>query len=95
MSACDLHIRAYGKGCCEACFEQDTHGLLDKFKVIDVGDHQQELENLTRLAAQAVIARGEHANAIRQCRRRWMGCRRSWHCCGGPGARGRGVRSVV
>jgi hypothetical protein len=66
MQACDATIRQTGAGCCAACFEADTHGLLDKFRVIDVADHAQEIQNLTRLAAQTVIGFGEHAKAIRR-----------------------------
>jgi hypothetical protein len=68
MQACDAIIRAEGRGCCGQCFETDPHGLLDKFKVIDVADQQQEIQNLTRVAAQAVIAFGEHAKEIRRLR---------------------------
>lgn len=48
MEACDLTIRRSGHGCCPACFDADTHGLLDKFKRIDVGVQAQEIESLTR-----------------------------------------------
>lgn len=41
MEACDLTIRRSGHGCCPACFDADTHGLLDKFKA-------REIESLTR-----------------------------------------------
>lgn len=68
MAQCDALIREHGHGCCDSCFEEDTHGLLDKFKVIDVADHAQELQNLTRIAAQTVIGFGEHAKAIRTLR---------------------------
>ena len=66
MAECDVVIRTEGRGCCEQCFETDPHGLLDQFKVIDVADQQREIDNHTRLLAQTVIARGEHATAIRQ-----------------------------
>ena len=66
MAECDAHIREHGQGCCTECFEHDTHGLLDKFKVIDVSDLAQEVQNLQRLMAQMVIARSEHAKVIRQ-----------------------------
>ncbi len=68
MPQCDVLIRETGKGCCPECFEQDTHGLLDKFKVIDVADHAQDTSNLNRLAAQTVIGFSEHAKAIRHLR---------------------------
>jgi hypothetical protein len=68
MVACDATIRESGDGCCEGCFLRDTHGLLDKFKVVDVADLSQEVSNLDRLMAQMVLARHEHANAIRQLR---------------------------
>lgn len=50
---CDEHIREHGSGCCDACFTRDTHGLLTSG------------EGLTRLVAQLVIARHEHARTIR------------------------------
>ena len=68
MADCDAHIKEHGRGCCGSCFVQDTHGLLDRFKVIDVADLAQELDNHSRLIAQMVIARSEHANVIRQLR---------------------------
>lgn len=65
IAQCDEHIKEHGQGCCGACFIRDTHGLLDKFKVIDVAEQQQDIENLHRLVAQMVIARSEHAKTIR------------------------------
>ena len=64
MAACDVVIRERGEGCCERCFQADTHGLLAGEE--EKSEHRQELDNLTRLAAQAVIARGEHAREIRR-----------------------------
>jgi chromosome segregation ATPase len=66
MEQCDTAIRETGAGCCRDCFERDTHGLLDPFRIIDVRDLQQEVDNLTRLMAQTVIARGEHAKLLRR-----------------------------
>lgn len=68
METCDVHIREHGVGCCPACFTDDTHGLLDQFRPIDVAELAQEIQNLTRLMAQMVIARTEHAKAIRSLR---------------------------
>jgi len=65
MGDCDRTIRETGAGCCERCFTADTHGLL---VAADRSEDHRDIANLTRLAAQAVIARGEHANAIRQLR---------------------------
>ena len=68
MVDCDITIREKGLGCCPDCFEADTHGLLDQFRVVDVAELAQEISNLTRLLAQMVIARSEHAKAIRSLR---------------------------
>jgi uncharacterized coiled-coil protein SlyX len=66
MVACDATIRTEGHGCCPECFDTDTHGLLDKFKVIDVAVQEQQIQNLNRLAAQTVIGFSEHAKTIRR-----------------------------
>lgn len=68
METCDRTIRETGSGCCSDCFISDTHGLLDQFRPIDVAELAQEVTNLTRLLAQMVIARTEHAKAIRSLR---------------------------
>ena len=68
MVDCDATIREKGLGCCPDCFTADTHGLLEPFKIYDVADLAQDIQNLTRLMAQMVIARGEHAKAIRSLR---------------------------
>lgn len=68
MVACDGIIRTQGIGCCPECFTADTHGLLEPFKIYDVADLAQDIQNLTRLLAQMVIARSEHAKAIRSLR---------------------------
>jgi chromosome segregation ATPase len=68
MVDCDATIRDKGLGCCPDCFEHDTHGLLEPFKIYDVADLAQDVQNLTRLLAQMVIARSEHAKAIRSLR---------------------------
>lgn len=62
LAECDEWIRETGHGCCDACFVNDTHGLL---RAGPVSEHAQEISNLTRLAAQMVLARHEHASAIR------------------------------
>lgn len=68
METCDVTIRETGQGCCPDCFLSDTHGLLEQFRPIDVAELAQEVQNLTRLLAQMVIARSEHAKAIRSLR---------------------------
>lgn len=68
MVDCDATIKEKGLGCCPDCFTNDTHGLLEPFKIYDVADLAQDIQNLTRLMAQMVIARGEHAKAIRSLR---------------------------
>jgi len=65
LADCDQHIREAGTGCCDACFTRDTHGLLDHQTPTDL---RQAVENLNRLSAQMVIARHEHAQAIRRLR---------------------------
>jgi uncharacterized protein YoxC len=65
MVDCDATIREKGVGCCPDCFTADTHGLLEPFKIYDVADLAQDIQNLTRLMAQMVIARSEHAHVIR------------------------------
>jgi flagellar hook-basal body complex protein FliE len=68
MASCDAWIKETGQGCCPECFTHDTHGLLDRFKVVDVAELAQEADNHSRLIAQMVIARSEHAKAIYQLR---------------------------
>jgi hypothetical protein len=65
LSDCDEHIREAGTGCCDACFTRDTHGLLENETPTDL---RRAVENLHRLGAQMVIARHEHAQAIRRLR---------------------------
>jgi len=63
MTACDAVVREQGHGCCEACFDRDTHGLLRR-ELVGAEQMQQEIDNLHRLMAQMVLARGEHARVI-------------------------------
>jgi hypothetical protein len=63
LADCDARIRESGTGCCDACFTRDTHGLLDHETPTDL---RRAVENLNRLGAQMVIARHEHATAIRR-----------------------------
>jgi hypothetical protein len=65
LADCDRHIREEGTGCCDACFTRDTHGLLEHQAPTDL---PRAVENLNRLGAQMVIARHEHAQAIRRLR---------------------------
>ena len=65
LADCDIHIRDEGTGCCDACFERDTHGLLEGAAPADLA---QSIDNLHRLAAQMVLARHEHAKAITRLR---------------------------
>lgn len=65
LADCDAQIREAGTGCCDACFSRDTHGLLEHQTPTDM---RQAIENLNRLGAQMVIARHEHAQAIRRLR---------------------------
>jgi chorismate mutase len=65
---CDATIRDTGHGCCDTCFTHDTHGLLDDVPAsVDVS-LQVQVANLTRIVAQMVIARHEHAQAIGRLR---------------------------
>jgi hypothetical protein len=63
LGDCDRHIREAGTGCCDVCFTRDTHGLLDHQTPTDL---RRAVQNLNRLGAQMVIARHEHAMAIRR-----------------------------
>ena len=70
MTACDTSLRETGAPCCDRCIDEDAHGLLPSYHDEpvrrEVGNVRRDLTDLTRHAAETVIARSEHAKAIRE-----------------------------
>jgi hypothetical protein len=65
MFGCDARIRETGQPCCDRCLPEDTHGLLPEHGDVQI---RREIANLIRVTAEQVIARTEHARAIRELR---------------------------